>query len=156
MDNLITFEVDGNELIADFNKKKYYIQFRDYEKQVITSEIPEDIFLTYLQAKNTYKSNENEESRHWEHITLSDNELYHRAILKEQQVEDIVIRKERDYKIHKSIELLSESQRNKIIKYYYEDKNMIEISKENNISKQAVSKSLKESYKLLKQFLKNF
>ena len=51
MDNLITFEVDGNELIADFNKKKYYIQFKDYEKQVITSEIPEDIFLTYLQAK---------------------------------------------------------------------------------------------------------
>ena len=58
--------------------------------------------------------------------------------------------------IHKAIELLSKNQKDKIIEYYFKEKNMVEISKENNISKQAVSKHLKDSYEILRKILKNF
>ena len=156
MDKLITFEVDGSELFADFENRKYFIKFRNYENEEITSEISEAIFYTYLTSKKKYKSNENEEYRHWEQIPLSDNEIYHKAFLKEKKVDEIIERKEMYDEIHKAIELLSKNQKDKIIEYYFKEKNMVEISKENNISKQAVSKNLKDSYEILRKILKNF
>lgn len=156
MNRLITFEVDGSELFADFDNRKYFIKFKNYENEEILSEITEAIFYTYLTSKKKYKSNENEEYRHWEHIPLSDNEIYHRKFLKEQNVDEIIEKKEIHDEIHKAIETLSKSQKNKIIEYYFKEKNMVEISKENNISKQAVSKNLKDSYMILRKILKNF
>lgn len=40
MENIKTFEVDGNRLIADFEINKYYIVFKNYEGKEIKSEIP--------------------------------------------------------------------------------------------------------------------
>lgn len=47
MENIKTFEVDGNRLIADFEINKYYIVFKNYEGKEIKSEIPKDIFNIY-------------------------------------------------------------------------------------------------------------
>ena len=58
MENIKTFEVDGNRLIADFEINKYYIVFKNYEGKEIKSDIPKDIFITYIESKKAYKRNE--------------------------------------------------------------------------------------------------
>ena len=55
MDKPTTFEVDGNELFADFNNKKYFIKFKNYENKEITSEIPKEVFFAYIESKKEIK-----------------------------------------------------------------------------------------------------
>ena len=71
MDNIKIHNIDGNKLVEDLEKNKYWIIFKNYLGEEIKSEIPKDIFDTYIKFKNIYKKNQNEEERHWEHIELS-------------------------------------------------------------------------------------
>ena len=61
MDNIKTHNIDGNKLVEDLEKNKYWIIFKNYLGEEIKSEIPKDIFDTYIKFKNIYKKNQNEE-----------------------------------------------------------------------------------------------
>ena len=94
MDNIKIYTIDGNKLVEDLEKNKYWIIFKNYLGEEIESEIPKDIFDTYIESKNVYKKNQNEEERHWEYIELSENELFKRSIKYQDSVESIIIKKE--------------------------------------------------------------
>lgn len=66
MDNIKTHNIDGNRLIEDLENNKYWIIFKNYLGEEITSEIPKDIFDAYIESKSAYKKNKNEEERHWD------------------------------------------------------------------------------------------
>lgn len=134
MENIKTFEVDGNRLIADFEINKYYIVFKNYEGKEIKSEIPKDIFNTYIESKKTYKRNENEEARHWEHIILSENEMYKRAFKHSDSIETIVIKHEINNNLHIAISKLSNVKAKRIKQYYFEEKTEREIVKEEGLN----------------------
>lgn len=51
MENIKTFEVDENRLIADFKINKYYIVFKNYEGKEIKSEILKYKLATYKAKK---------------------------------------------------------------------------------------------------------
>lgn len=142
MDKPTTFEVDGNELFADFNNKKYFIKFKNYENKEITSEIPKEVFFAYIESKKEIKKGTNETERHWEQNEVTDNTLYKRAVHSQKSVEEIVIENERNKIIHNVINGLRKSQKTKLIKYYFEEKTEEEIAKEENMSQQAISKGL--------------
>lgn len=57
-DNKKIILVDGNELIANFDNDKYYITFTNYDGKKITTEIPREIFDTYIESKRVYYRNE--------------------------------------------------------------------------------------------------
>lgn len=97
------FEVDGNELFADYGMKKYFITFRNYEGKKITSEIPEQVFKIYVQAKKGYKKNQNEEERHWEKSVLTEITLYKRANRNQESIEINIIEKEQKQNLHIAI-----------------------------------------------------
>ena len=61
MDNIKTHNIDGNRLIEDLENNKYWIIFKNYLGEEITSEIPKDIFDAYIESKSAYKKNKNEE-----------------------------------------------------------------------------------------------
>lgn len=134
MENIKTFEVDENRLIADFEINKYYIVFKNYEGKEIKSEIPKDIFNTYIESKKTYKRNENEEARHWEHIILSENEMYKRAFKHSDSIETIVIKHEINNNLHIAISKLSNVKTKRIKQYYFEEKTEREIAKEEDLN----------------------
>ena len=113
MDKPTTFEVDGNELFADFNNKKYFIKFKNYENKEITSEIPKEVFFAYIESKKEIKKGTNETERHWEQNEVTDNTLYKRAVHSQKSVEEIVIENERNKIIHNVINGLRKSQKTK-------------------------------------------
>lgn len=55
MDNIKIHNIDGNKLVEDLEKNKYWIIFKNYLGEEIKSEIPKDIFDTYIKFKNIYK-----------------------------------------------------------------------------------------------------
>lgn len=156
MENIKTFEVDGNRLIADFEINKYYIVFKNYEGKEIKSEIPKDIFNTYIESKKTYKRNENEEARHWEHIILSENEMYKRAFKHSDSIETIVIKHEINNNLHIAISKLTNVQAKRIKQYYFEEKTEREIAKEEGLKHQSIHDSLEYGKEKIKKFLKKF
>lgn len=104
MDNIKTHNIDGNRLIEDLENNKYWIIFKNYLGEEITSEIPKDIFDAYIESKSAYKKNKNEEERHWEHIELSENELFKRSLKYQDSIESIIIKKETEKELHLAIQ----------------------------------------------------
>ena len=92
--------------------------------------------------------------RHLEQSEIWDSSLYERAFQKEEGVEDAVIKKLEKERLHNAIEQLSEIQKRRLIKYYFEDKNYEEIAKEEGCSFQMVAKSVKAAIRNLKKMLR--
>ena len=96
----------------------------------------------------------NEYDNHIEHLELYDETLERRIIHKQELIEDVIIRKVTFEKLHDAIQQLSEIEKRRIKMYYFEDKTLEEIAKIENTSHQAISKSLQNSIKKLKNLLK--
>jgi DNA-directed RNA polymerase specialized sigma24 family protein len=156
MDEINNFYVDGNELIADLKNNKYFIIFENYEGKKIKSEIPRDIFNTYIESKKTYKKNQNEEERHWERLNLSENEIYKRNYTQQEETETIIIRNETKKELHIAITTLPIHQKRRVIQYYFKDANEYEIATREGITQKNVSESLTKAkfnlFKKLKKF----
>ena len=71
-------------------------------------------------------------------------------------VDEIVENSIRDEEIRKAISTLSDIQKRRIIKYYFEDKTEYEIAKEENATQQSVHIGLERAKEKLKEILKNF
>ena len=156
MDNIKIHNIDGNRLIEDLENNKYWIIFKNYLGEEIKSEIPKDIFDTYIKFKNIYKKNQNEEERHWEHIELSENELFKKSSKYQDSIENIIIKKEVERELHLAIQKLPRVQKNRLQKYYYDEKTEREIAAEEGIKHQAIHIGLDRSRKKLEDILKKF
>ena len=80
----------------------------------------------------------NERDRHYEHIELTDEDIYRNSVLKNDSVEDIVENNIMRENLKKSIQELPEVQKRRLIKYYFENKTFEEIALEENCTKRAV------------------
>ncbi len=156
MDNIKTHNIDGNRLIEDLENNKYWIIFKNYLGEEITSEIPKDIFDAYIESKSAYKKNKNEEERHWEHIELSENELFKRSLKYQDSIESIIIKKETEKELHLAIQQLPKIQKKRLKKYYFDEKTEREIAAEEGIKHQAIHIGLDRSRKKLEDILKKF
>ena len=76
--------------------------------------------------------------------------------VKEEVIEEIVENNIRDEEIRKAISTLSDIQKRRIIKYYFEEKTEYEIAKEENATQQSVHIGLERAKEKLKEILKNF
>ena len=92
--------------------------------------------------------------RHLEQSEIWDSSLYERVFQKEEGVEDTVLNKLEAERLHSAIQQLSEIQRRRLMKYYFEDKNYEQIAKEEGCSFQMVAKSVKAAIRNLKKILR--
>lgn len=156
-DNKEIFEVDGNELVADFENNKFYIIFRNYENEKITSEIPKEVFDIYIESKKIYKKNQNEQERHWELSELTEVTLYKRASKHQESIEATIINTETNQNLHIAISKLPEIQKRRIKMKYFENMKEKELAEKEKSSVRAIQYSLHcgiENLKKLKKFLK--
>ncbi len=134
--------------------KKYFINFKDSNNKNQNIQISSQIFEIFNDSELHDLSELNEYDRHIEHSEVFDITLYHKTTFEsyslEQEVEDKLFNQE----LKKCIEILSEVQKRRIIKYYFEDKNEYEIAKEEATTHQAVNKTLKLAREKLKEILK--
>ena len=132
---------------------KYYVSFRNGEKAYKDLEIGKNVY----EAFNTFElqdvSHMNVVDRHLEQSEVRDSSLYERAIEKDESVEDTVLKKMEEEQLHNAIQKLSEIQRRRLIKYYFEEMTYEQIAQEEGCSFRRVAKSVKAAIENLKKFL---
>ena len=130
---------------------KYYVSFRNGEKEYKDLEIGKNLY----EAFNTFElqdvSHMNVVDRHLEQSEVWDSSLYERAIKKEESVEDTVLKKLEEERLHNAIQKLSEIQRRRLIKYYFEEMTYEQIAQEEACSFRRVAKSVKAAIENLKK-----
>ncbi len=144
-DNPYTLEVKGN---------KHYIKFKDSTNQIQIIEVSIDVHNVFNTSELHDLKEMNEFDNHIEHSELLESTLHKRAINLNESIEEIVENKIRDEKIKIALSKLSDNQKRRIVKYFFEDKSEYEIAKEENTSQQAVHKSLIQARLKLKEILK--
>jgi len=133
---------------------KYIVKFKDNKKETHYVEVNAQIYEIFDKFELRDLSELNEYDNHIEHLELYDETLERRIIHKQELIEDVIIRKVTFEKLHDAIQQLSEIEKRRIKMYYFEDKTLEEIAKIENTSHQAISKSLQNSIKKLKNLLK--
>ena len=88
-----------------------------------------------------------------EHLDLSEEELQHRMANKPMELEDDVEKRILHKEIKNIINNLSDIQKRRIIKYYFDNKTFEEIANEENCTKRAVKFSIDIA---LEKIFKNF
>ena len=84
----------------------------------------------------------NEYDRHIEHSEIFENNLESRALNKQIPTDEIVENKINNEKLREAIQELPKIQRERLKKYYFENKTFEEIAEEENCTKRAVKFSV--------------
>lgn len=136
-------------------KNIYIVSFKDVKGHLQEIEVSKEIYKVFDLFELQDIRELNEYDRHIEHSEIYENNLEVRAKDKPLSLEDEVIRKSTLDELKKAIELLPTVQKNRIKKYYFDDKSEVDIAKEEKVSQKNVSKSLSVAIKNLKEILKN-
>jgi len=136
-------------------KNIYIVSFKDVKGHLQEVEVSKEIYKVFDLFELQDIRELNEYDRHIEHSEIYENNLEVRAKDKPLSLEDEVIRKSTLDELKKAIELLPTVQKNRIKKYYFDDKSEVDIAKEEKVSQKNVSKSLSVAIKNLKEILKN-
>lgn len=132
---------------------KYFISFKDSRGEYNNVEISKEIYELFDYYELRDLSQMNEYDNHIEHSEIYENNLNKRAKEKEISLEDYMIQKYSFHELKKSIDELPAIQRERIKKYYFEEKNEYEIAKEEGVSHQAIHIGLDRARKKLKEIL---
>ena len=135
-------------------KNIYVVSFKDVKGHLQNVEVSKEIYLAFDRFELEDLSEMNEYDNHIEHSEIYENNLEARAKDKPMSLEDKVMQKSTFEELKKAIDSLPNIQRRRIKKYYFEEKNEIQIAKEENATHQAVHKSLSNALIKLKEILK--
>ena len=137
-------------------KNSYRVSFKDVKGKFRKVEVNKEIYQAFDRFELDDLSELNEFDNHIEHSEVYENNLNERAMDKPLGVDEIVENNIRDEEIRKAISTLSDIQKRRIIKYYFEEKTEYEIAKEENATQQSVHIGLERAKEKLKEILKNF
>ena len=135
-------------------KNIYTITFKDVKGHLQDVEVSKEVYKAFDRFELDDLSEMNEYDNHIEHSEIYENNLEVRAKDKPMSLEDKVIQKSTFEELKRAIDLLPNIQRRRIKKYYFEEKNEIQIAKEEKATHQAVHKSLSKALMKLKEILK--
>ena len=144
-DNPYTLEVSG---------EKYYVLFKDSKNILRNIEVRKDVFDLMDRFELDDVCEINEHKRHIEHSEIHEWTINSRSIFKQDNLEDIILKKYEYQDLLNFINKLSEVQKRRLIKYYFQNKNIYQIAEEENTTHQSISKSLKLALEKLKEFYK--
>lgn len=134
---------------------KYKINFKDNKNVIHSIEVSEKVFNAFSNFELEDIRIMHEYERHIEHLDLDENNIHQKTAISDTSLEDIVEEKILNEDIRNAINELSDIQKKRVIKYYFEGKNEYEIAIEEGTTQQAVNKSLKAAKDKLKDILKN-
>ena len=133
---------------------KYYVSFKSNEEIQNCIEIERTLYDEFNSFELQDLSHMNVVDRHLEQSEIWDSSLYERIFQKEENVENTVLNKLEAERLHSAIQQLSEIQRRRLMKYYFEDKKYEQIAQEEGCSFQMVAKSVKAAIRNLKKILR--
>lgn len=144
-------------LIYNSQDDKYIISFNDSSNHKIIFEIDHSLYMLFNEFELEDLSELNEFDRHIEHLNImeSDEILYKRTLEKSLLIDDIVDKKLEVETLKKAINGLPITQKRRLKKYYFENKTLEDIAKDENCSKVAVKYSIDCAIGNLRKKLKN-
>ena len=146
------YEVDSYILEYIEDEDRYYITFVDSVKHECKLEIDKEVFETYMKSKKAYIKIKNETSRHLEQSTLTEADLYKRALEVAETVEDTVIKNIEKEKMKQALKCLTEAQYRRIDLHIVNNITIRDVAKLEKVKKRQIEKSLKLGLKKIKNF----
>ena len=133
---------------------KHYLSFRDGQGVLRELLINKELF----ELLNCFELDDlsflNEVDRHYEHSELTEATLYDRAFVLPESVEDAVLRNMRYEALHNAINKLPETQRRRLILYYFNGLTYSQIAEMEGCKYQTVQDSIYAALNNLKKILK--
>lgn len=132
---------------------KQFLSFRDGQGVLRELQITKELFEVLNRFELDDLSILNEWDRHYEHSELTEISLYNRAVMLPESVEESVFRSLCYEALHKAIQKLPETQRRRLVLYYFEGLTYAQIAEKEGCTFQAVGKTIAAAEKRLKKFL---
>ncbi len=145
--NPYTLEVDeANEI--------YTVIFKDSKNFEQRIAVTKEVYDAFDKFELEDISQIHKIRKHIEHNEVYEETLFHRSIMSSISVEEEIEQKVLYEELKEAINELPDIQRNRLIKYYFENKTLEEIAKEENCSKVAIKYSLDNAIKNISKKLK--
>ena len=135
------------------NNGRYYLSFKDGQGVQHDMEIEKELFDVFNRFELDDLSILNEWDRHIEHFEQSEQSLNRRAYYKAESVEDAVLRSIEYERLHKAISELPETQRRRLIFYYFQELTYEQIAEIEGCSHPAVIKSVHAAIEKIKKII---
>ena len=135
-------------------ENKQFLSFRDGQGVLRELQITKELFEVLNRFELDDLSILNEWDRHIEHFEQTEQSLNRRAFFKAESVEETVLRSIEYEHLHRAISKLSETQRRRLVLYYFEGLTYEQIAKKEGCKYQTVQESIYAALKKLKKLLK--
>ena len=133
---------------------KHFLSFWDGQGVLQEFQITRELF----EALNRFELDDlsilNEWDRHYEHSELTEASLYDRAAMLPESVEETVFRNLRYEALYEAMEQLPETQRRRLVLYYFAGFTYAQIADKEGCKYQTVQESIYAALKKLKKLLK--
>lgn len=133
---------------------KHYISFRDGQGVLRELQITKELFEVLNRFELDDISILNEWDRHIEHFEQTEQSLNRRAFFKAESVEETVLRSIEYERLHRAITQLPETQRRRLMLYYFEGLTYEQIAGLEGCTIMPVKRSIDSAIKKLKLFFK--
>lgn len=133
---------------------KYFLSFRDGQGVLRELQITKELFEVLNRFELDDLSILNEWDRHIEHFEQTEQTLNRRAFFKAESVEETVLRSIEYEQLHRAISKLSETQRRRLVLYYFEGLTYEQIARMEGCTIMPVKRSIDLAIKKLKLFFK--
>lgn len=145
-DNPYSLNIDENN--------NYTINFKDNKNIIHSIEVSEKVFSAFNSFELEDIKLMHEYERHIEHFDLDENSIHQRTTLENNSVDVIVESKLLNEELKNAINELSDIQKQRVIKYYFENKTLEQIAQEGGCSKRAIKFSIDIALEKISQKLK--
>ena len=135
---------------------RYYLSFKDGRGVVQNIEIDKVLYELFNRFELEDISHLNRVSRHIEHSELTEASLNDRAFCKVESLEETVSRNIEYELLHKAISKLPETQRRRLLLYFFGEMSYGQIAKLEGCTKMAVKGSVDIALKKLKKLFEDF
>lgn len=136
-------------------KKIYRVLFNNQNGEKYEIDISEEVYNVLNKFELDDLKELNEFDRHTEHLEQSEESLYKLSLLKQQNIDDYIIRESTYEELNGAINKLPEIQKRRIKMYYFQEMTLKEIGNLEHCSKVAVKHSIDDGISNLKKFFKN-
>ena len=142
-----------NPYTLSIENNRYFVSFMDVNKYMQKIEVDKDVFNALDNFELDDVSFMNEAERHYEFSELSESTLNNRAVNKPKTVEESFMENLKKDELDYIISSLTETQRKRMIYYYFENMTFKQIAALEGCAYQTVQKSIEKVKDKIKKIL---
>ena len=135
--------------------ERYYVSFIDSNNKFQKIEISQEVFESFNKFELEDVSQMNEYDRHLEHSEVYEHTLHKKKDSREWSLEEYFENVQITENLHMAISKLTEVQKRRLNKYYFEEKTFDKIALEEGCTYQCVQRSVYRAVEKIKNILKN-